>query len=125
VFLSKGISKTRYKVFGKSPCQKLFYKKVEREKTSLLSFYPFDFFKSRFLAVSLHEELKHTTKIRPEIIKPGYLKNKNKSDPGPRTAFLFLRGTGQVLVARRKGRLSPGGCLGVIIVQPSYHALHM
>jgi hypothetical protein len=60
-FLNEGSSKTPQKLFGESSCQRPLAEKVEKNNFFLSSF-PIDFFIA-FLAVSLHEEPKNTTKM--------------------------------------------------------------
>jgi hypothetical protein len=72
-FSTSGVEKYHKNLFGSSPCQKLFAQKVEKN-TFFLSFFSLRFlFLIAFLAVSLHEKLKNTTKmfskIRPENLK--------------------------------------------------------
>jgi hypothetical protein len=72
-FSTRGVQKHHKKLFGESLCQKLLAEKVEKKKTFFLSSFPIEFFFIAFLAVSLHEEPKNTTKIfskiRPENLK--------------------------------------------------------
>jgi hypothetical protein len=71
-FSTKGVKNHRKKLFGENTCQKLLAEKVEKK-----NFFPFVFSHRfsfiAFLAVSLHEEPKNTTKtftkIRPENLK--------------------------------------------------------
>jgi hypothetical protein len=60
-FLNKGSKKTPQKLFGESPCQKLFTKKIKKK-----NFFPVVFFLRfvliAFLAVSMNGELKNTKK---------------------------------------------------------------
>jgi hypothetical protein len=80
----QGSSKTPQKLFGKSPCQKskafYFYKKVEGGNT-FPCHPPPPFCCIAFLAVSLHEELKNTTKICPET-RPDNLKKSPQKKAG-------------------------------------------
>jgi hypothetical protein len=73
-FSTRGVqsSKTPQEAF---PCQKLFAKKVEKKTIPVV--FPLRFFGIAVLAVSLHEELKHTIQIFSKIT-PEKLKNNPK-----------------------------------------------
>ena len=66
-FSTRGVQKHHKNFLGQAYCQKLLAEKVERKK----NFFPFVFshrlFFIAFLAVSLHEEPKNTTKIFSKI----------------------------------------------------------
>jgi hypothetical protein len=79
-FSTRGVKKHNKKLFGESPCQKLLPKKLRKKKIlSKSRSFPIDFFIA-FLAVSLHEEPKNTTKIfskiRPENLKKSQKKGR-------------------------------------------------
>jgi hypothetical protein len=61
-FSTRGVQEHQTNLFEGSPCQKLLAKTVEGFFFPLPSF-PFDFSFNAFLAVSLHEEPKNTTKM--------------------------------------------------------------
>jgi hypothetical protein len=69
-FSTRGVQKHHKQLFGGSPCQKPFAKKVE---VLFPVVFPLRFFYRVFFPVSLHEELKNTIKcvlkIRPKNIK--------------------------------------------------------
>jgi hypothetical protein len=70
-FSTRGVQKHHTKLFWGSPCRKLFAKKVEKKNfVPVVCRFSFSFFLTAFLAVSLHDELKNTTKMcsktRPE-----------------------------------------------------------
>jgi hypothetical protein len=65
-FSTRVVQKHHLNLFGGSPCQKLFTKKV-RGKNSVVFFPSISLI--AVLAVPLHEELKNTMKIRPENLQ--------------------------------------------------------
>jgi hypothetical protein len=73
-FSTRGVQKHHKKLFGGSPCRKLFAKNKTVEGIfRLLPFFPFGFFIAFLAVASLHDELENTintlSKIRPESLK--------------------------------------------------------
>jgi hypothetical protein len=87
-FSTRGVQKHYKKLFGESPCRKLLAEKVEKKKPFSCRLFP-SIFVIAFLAVSLHEEPKNTTKIFSKI-RPENRKKSQKRYHGTYVAFFFL-----------------------------------